>query len=162
MADERKDFLSQARFEFKLDDEKLNELYVESVSGLKLTIPVTQSDGPVGVKGKGTVVRQAAPSAVESQNVTVTFITSSDKPKAVSSWFYDSHSTPDAGGATGTKGVTKTATLTVFTQGASEGAQWEFKDVMPLSYEMSALDVGGNDSLKETVTFCYSYMLRKK
>ena len=157
---DKKEPLSQARFEFKTD--KLKNVLVESVSGLRLTIPVTQSDGPIGVSSKGAVNRQAAPSAVESQDITITFITSSKNPKAVSDWFYDSHSTPDTGGGTKTKGATQTATLTIFKQDSSASAQWEFKGVMPMTYSMSDLDVTSNQSLKETVTFAYEYLTRKK
>jgi phage tail-like protein len=152
--------LSQARFEFKTDS--LTDVLVESVSGLKLTIPVTQSDGPIGVSKGSKVNRQAAPSAVESQDITIKFITSSKTPKAVSDWFYDSHSTPDVGGKTKTAGKTQTATLTVFKQDASESAQWEFTGVMPMTYAMSEFDAAGNQSLTETVTFAYEYLLRKK
>lgn len=152
--------LSQARFEFKTDE--LTDVLVESVSGLKLTIPVTQSDGPIGVSKGSKVNRQAAPSAVESQDITIKFITSSKNPKAVSDWFYDSHSTPDAGGATKTTGKTQTATLTVFKQDGKDSAQWEFKGVMPMTYAMSDFDAAGNQSLTETVTFAYEYLMRKK
>lgn len=152
--------LSQAKFEFKTD--KLTGVLVESISGMKLTIPLTNSDAPVGVTEGGKVNRQAAPSAVESQDITIKFVTSSKNPKAVSDWFYDSHSTPDVGGATKTKGATQTATVTLFKQDGKASAQWEFKGVMPLSYEMSALDAGGSETLTETVTFAYEYFLRKK
>jgi phage tail-like protein len=152
--------ISQARFEFKTD--KLTDVLVESISGIKLTIPVTQSDGPIGVYKGSKVNRQAACSAVESQDITIKFVTSSKNPKAVSDWFYDSHSTPDVGGATKTKGETQNATITTFLQDGSASAEWEFKGVMPMTYAMSALDVGGNQSLTETVTFAYEYMLRKK
>lgn len=154
------EYLSQARFEFKT--EKLTDVLVESVSGLKLTIPVTQSDGPLGVKKGSVVNRQAAPSAVESQDITIKFITSSKNPKAVSDWFYESHSTPDLGGATKTKGETQTATLTVFKQDGKESAKWTFKGVMPMTYAMSDLDAAGNQSLTETVTFAYEYLMRDK
>ena len=152
--------LSQARFEFKTD--KLSGVLVESISGLKLTIPVTQSDGPIGVNQGSKVNRQAAPSAVESQDITITFVTSSKNPKAVSDWFYNSHSTPDVGGATQTKGKTQTATITVFKQDGKASAEWTFKGVMPQTYVLSALDVAGNQSLTETVTFAYEYLERKK
>jgi phage tail-like protein len=152
--------LSQARFEFKTD--KLSGVLVESISGLKLTIPVTQSDAPIGVSSGSKVNRQAAPSGVESQDITIKFVTSSKNPKAVSQWFYDSHSTPDVGGATKTKGVTQTATVSVFKQDGKEAAQWEFKGVMPMTYAMSDLDAAGNQSLTETVTFAYEYLARKK
>lgn len=153
--------LSQARFQFKADN--LDEgLLVESVSGLKLTIPVTQSDGPLGVTKGSKVNRQAAPSAVESHDITIKFITSSKNPKAVSDWFYDSHSTPDVGGATKTKGKHQVATITVFKQDGAESAQWEFKGVMPMTYAMSDFDAAGNQSLTETVTFAYEYLMRKK
>lgn len=152
--------LSQARFEFKTDS--LTDVLVESVSGLKLTIPVTQSDGPIGVFKGSKVNRQAAPSAVESQDITIKFITSSKNPKAVAKWFYDSHSTPDVGGATKTSGETQTATITVFKQDGSPSAEWEFNGVMPMTYAMSELDAAGNQSLTETVTFAYEYLLRKK
>jgi phage tail-like protein len=152
--------LSQARFEFKTNE--LTDVLVESVSGLKLTIPVTQSDGPIGVNKASKVNRQAAPSAVESQDITIKFVTSSKNPKAVSDWFYDSHSTPDVGGATKTKGKTQDATLTVFKQDGSASAEWEFKGVMPMTYAMSDFDAAGNQTLTETVTFAYEYLLRKK
>lgn len=152
--------LSQARFEFKTDS--LTDVLVESVSGLKLTIPVTQSDGPIGVSKGSKVNRQAAPSAVESQDITIKFVTSSKNPKAVSDWFYESHSTPDVGGATKTKGKTQTATLIVFKQDGSESATWEFKGVMPKTYAMSDFDAAGNQTLTETVTFAYEYLMRKK
>lgn len=152
--------LSQARFQFKADN--LDEgLLVESVSGLKLTIPVTQSDGPLGVTKGSKVNRQAAPSAVESHDITIKFITSSKNPKAVSDWFYDSHSTPDVGGATKTKGKNQVATITVFKQDGTESAQWEFKGVMPMTYAMSDFDAAGNQSLTETITFAYEYLMRK-
>lgn len=156
-----KEPLSQARYEFAADNLG-KDLLVESVSGVKMTIPVTNADGAFGVKTGSKVNRQAAPSAVESSDVTVTFVTSSKDPKAVSKWFYDSHSTPDLGGATGTKGKTEEATLTVFKQDGSPSASWTFKGVMPMTYKMSELDAAGNQSLKETITFCYEYVERTK
>lgn len=157
-----KEPLSQARFEFKADGLGADNLLVETVSGVKMSIPVTNSEGAFGVKSGSKVSRQASPSAVESNDVTVTFVTSSKDPQAVSKWFYDSHSTPDLGGATATKGQTKQATLTVFKQDASPSATWTFKGVMPMTYKMSDLDAAGNQALKETVTFCYEYVERTK
>lgn len=153
--------LSQARFEFKIDGLS-EDVLVESVSSVKMSIPVTNAEGAFGVKDKSKVNRQAAPSAVESNDVTITFVTSSKAPKAVSNWFYDSHSTPDLGGATKTKGKTDQATLTIFRQNGQASATWLFSGVMPMSYNLSALDAAGNESLKETVTFCYEYVERTK
>ncbi|MEB3828417.1 phage tail protein [Phormidium sp. CCY1219] len=156
-----KEPLSQARFEFKSDNLS-SDLLVESISGIKMSIPVTNAEGAFGVAAKSKVNRQAAPSAVESQEVTVTFVTSSKAPKAVADWFYESHSTPDLGGATKTKGKTEEATITVFKQDGSESASWTFKGVMPKTYNMSGLDAAGNEALKETVTFAYEYVKRTK
>ncbi len=154
-----KEPLSQARFEFKVDGLDVDAL-IESVSSFKMNIPVTNAEGAFGVKAGGKVNRQAAPSAVESNDVTITFVTSSKAPKAVSNWFYDSHSTPDLGGATKTKGKTDQATLKIFKQDGSESATWVFSGVMPMSYTLSGLNAAGNESLKETVTFAYEYVER--
>lgn len=156
-----KEPLSCGRFQWKCDNQT-DDLLVESISGIKMSIPVTNAEGAFGVKAGSKVNRQAAPSDLESHDVTVCFVTSSKAPKAVSDWFYDAHSTPDLGGGTKTKGKTQEATITVFKQDGTESASWTFKGVMPKTYKMSGLDAAGNESLKETVTFCYEYVQRTK
>jgi phage tail-like protein len=155
------EYLAAARFEFTSTD--LGDgLFVQKVSGLKMSIQVTSTDSPLGVTAGSKVTSQQAASGVKNENITITFVTNSSKPKAVSDWFYNSHPDRDLGGATQTKGVLKTADIKVFKQDGSESANWHFDGVMPLSYDMSALDVGGNQSLTETVTFSYTYVQRKK
>ena len=155
------EYLASARFEFNADGLD-NKLFVQKVSGLKMSIQVTATDGPLGVTMGSKVTAQQAASAVKNENITITFVTNSDKPKAVSDWFYNSHSDRDLGGATKTKGELKTADIKVFKQDGEESANWHFQGVMPLSYKMSNLDVAGNQALTETVSFSYTYVERKK
>lgn len=155
------EYLASARFQFTADGLG-DDLFVQKVSGLKMSIQVTGTDTPLGVSGGSKVTAQQAASAVKNENITITFVTNSNKPKAISDWFYDSHPNRDLGGATKTKGELKTADIKVFKQDGSESAHWHFDGVMPLSYKMSNLDVAGNQALTETVSFSYTYVQRKK
>lgn len=160
MADE-KEFLAAARFQFTSDDIG-DDLYVQKISGIKMTVPVVGNNSPFGVAASSKVGMQQAPSAVKSEEVTITFVTNSAKPKAVSDWFFNSHPDRETGGATQTKGQLKTADIKVFKQDGTESVNWHFEGVMPMSYKMSNLDATGNQPLTETVTFAYMYVQRVK
>jgi phage tail-like protein len=155
------EYLTNSRFQFTADGLD-GKLFVQKVTGLKMSIQVTATDSPAGVASDSKTTTQQAASAVKNENITITFVTNSDKPKAVSDWFYKSHPDRDLGGATQTKGELKTADIKVFAQDGSESAAWHFDGVMPLSYKMSGLDVQGNQALNETVTFSFTYVNRTK
>ncbi len=155
------EYLANSRFEFTADGLD-GKLFVQKVTGLKMSIQVTATDSPLGVTNATKATSQQAASAVKNENVTITFVTNSDKPKTVSDWFYDSHPNRELGGATKTKGALKTADIKVFAQDGSESAAWHFDGVMPLTYKMSGLDVAGNQPLTETVTFSFTYVNRTK
>ncbi len=155
------EYIAVSRFEFTSTD-LADGLFVQKISGLKMSIQVTSTDAPLGASAGSKVTMQQAASAVKNENITITFVTNTAKPKAVSDWFYQSHPDRDLGGATVTKGALKTADIKTFKQDGSESANWHFEGVMPLSYKMSGLDVSGNQPLTETVTFSYTYVQRKK
>jgi phage tail-like protein len=153
------EILACSKYYFSLDG--LDELVVKKVSGMGNTLQTAGTDKSFGVTKGGKSYIQATVTGVSNDKITAEYVATVGD-KRLYQWFYDSHSQVSTGGGSGTKGVRKTGSITLYNQAGQEAARWDLTGVMPNSYKTSKLEAGTEELFIETVEFVYESIHRKK
>jgi phage tail-like protein len=146
--------LSNSRFYFELDG--MTELVIKKVSGLQITLEAAGDMKSFGVSKGGKSQMQATVSGVTSGTLTIDFVATVEDT-SLHDWYRASHPAigPMGGGVSENSGERKNASLTVYTQGGEDAAQWQFTGVFPKSYKTSKMEPGSTELFTETVEIVY-------
>ncbi len=148
------ELLVSCRFYFEADG--ITDKQILEVSGLKAESPAAGADKVLG-SGKGALnLRQAAPTRVKFDKVTVKLVatTNTDLYK----WYEDCNK--NDGGKSDWKSNRKAASVTVYDQGGDMKARWELLNAYPDSYEGPKLEASSNDVANETLTLVHEGIKR--
>jgi phage tail-like protein len=146
--------LTNSRFYLEID--RMTELVVKKVSGLKITLDAAGDKKSYGVSKGGKSQMQATVSGVSSGVLSIDFVATVDD-KALHDWYRDSHPAvgPMAGGKSAKKGERRTASLTVYDQAGEPAAKWSFDGVFPKSYKTSKMEPGSTELFTEKIEIVY-------
>ncbi|WP_414552420.1 phage tail protein [Anabaena sp. CCY 0017] len=153
------EILACSKYYFELDG--LDDLIVQKVSGISITLQTAGDSKSHGVSKGGKSVIQATVTGVTNGNITVDFVATVEDRRLVD-WFVESHSEPIKGGGTISKGERKTGSIVLYNQGGEEAARWNLTGVMPKTYKSSKMAAGEEGLATETVEFAYESLHRVK
>ncbi len=149
--------LAGSRYYVEIDG--LSDLIVKSISGIGITLDTAGEMQAFGVTKEGKTQIQATVTGVTQGTLSIVFVATVEDNRLVE-WYRDSHSPPISGGGTATKGERKNASISLYNQGGTEAARWEYKGLMPKDYTSSKLTPGSTELYTETLTFAYEYFQR--
>ncbi|MEO1094789.1 MAG: phage tail protein [Cyanobacteria bacterium J06638_28] len=135
------------------------DLIVKKVSGIGITLETAGDMQSFGVTKDGKSQIQATVTGITQGTLTIEFVATVEDDRLVQ-WYRDSHSSPISGGGTNTKGERKNASISLYNQGGTEAARWEYQGLMPKTYTSSKLEPGSTELYTETVEFAYEYFQR--
>ena len=148
--------LVNCRFYFEADG--ITDKMILEVSGLTSETPAAGGDSVMGSGKKAVVVRQAAPTVVKFEPVTVKIVATSNKD--LYDWYEDCNK--NSGGKSDWDQNRKTASIVVYDQSATEQARWDIDNCYPTKYEGPQLEANSNDVANETITITHEGIKRVK
>ncbi|MEM9539690.1 MAG: phage tail protein [Cyanobacteria bacterium P01_E01_bin.42] len=146
-----KEVLTNSRFYVDIDG-IYSDLVIKSISGLGSSLEATEDSNAHGASKYAMSFMQATVTGVNANNITMTFMGSSED-SSLYNWYKWSHSSKFIGGMTLLGGTKKTATVVVYDQGGGEGARWNLFGLFPVSYKCSGFSADSNDLYQETIEF---------
>jgi phage tail-like protein len=148
------ELLVSCRFYFEADG--LTDKQILEVSGLSSESPAAGGDTVLG-SGKNAVnLRQATPTRVKFDQVTVKLVATTNKD--LYKWYEDCNK--NDGGKSDWKSNRKAASITVYDQGGEMKARWELQNAYPTKYEGPQLSAGSNDVANETLMLVHEGIKR--
>ena len=148
------ELLVSCRFYFEADG--LTDKQILEVSGLSAESPAAGADKVLG-SGKGALnLRQAAPTRVKFESVSVKLVATTNKD--LYKWYEDCNK--NDGGKSDWKSNRKAASVTVYDQGGDMKARWELQNCYPTKYEGPKLEAGSNEVANETLTLVHEGIKR--
>ncbi len=148
------ELLVSCRFYFEADG--ITDKQILEVSGLKAESPAAGADKVLG-SGKGALnLRQAAPTRVKFESVSVKLVATTNKD--LYKWYEDCNK--NDGGKSDWKSNRKAASVTVYDQGGDMKARWELQNAYPTKYTGPELSAGSNDVANETLTLVHEGIKR--
>jgi phage tail-like protein len=158
MAKLGEEVLVNCRFYFEASP-GISEKMVLEVSGLSAESPAAGGDKVLG-SGKSAInLRQAAPTRVKFQPVTIKMVATTDLD--LYKWYSDCNK--NAGGANQwSNNNRKEASIVIYDQGGDEKARWNILYAYPTKYEGPKLEAGGSDVANETLTLVHEGIERVK
>jgi phage tail-like protein len=158
MAKQNEEVLVNCRFYFQaspgIDDKMILE-----VSGLSAESPAAGGDKVLGSAKNAINMRQAAPTRVKFQSITVKMVATTDLD--LYNW-YSSCNKNEGGKNDWSKNNRKEASIVVYDQGGDEKARWNILNAYPTKYEGPKLEAGGSDVANETITLVHEGIKRVK
>lgn len=133
---------------FYLEADGLTDKQILEVSGLSSENPAAGGDKVLGSTKNAVNLRQAAPTRVKFQPVTIKYVatTNTDFYK----WYSDCNK--NSGGKSDWTKMRKAMSVSVYDQAGEMKARWEMRDCYPTKYEGPKLEAGGSDVASETIT----------
>ncbi len=153
MADQD-ELLVSCRFYFEA--EGITDKQILEVSGLSAESPAAGGDTVLGSGKNALNLRQAAPTQVKFEQVSVKVVATTNKD--LYKWYEDCNK--NEGGKSDWKSKRKAASVTVYDQAGDAKARWELQMCYPTKYEGPQLQAGSNDVANETLTLVHQGIKR--
>lgn len=154
VASQTEELLVSCRFYFEADG--LTDKQILEVSGLSAESPAAGGDKVLGSSKNALGLRQAAPTRVKFQAVTVKVVATTNKD--LYKWYEDCNK--NDGGKSDWASNRKAASVTVYDQAGDMKARWELVNAYPTKYEGPKLEAGSNDVANETLTLVHEGIKR--
>jgi phage tail-like protein len=141
---------------FYLEADGLTDKQILEVSGLSSENPAAGGDKVLGSTKNAVNLRQAAPTRVKFQPVTIKYVatTNTDFYK----WYSDCNK--NSGGKSDWTKMRKAMSVSVYDQAGEMKARWEMQNCYPTKYEGPKLEAGGSDVASETITCVHTSIER--
>lgn len=141
---------------FYLEADGLTDKMILEVSGLSSENPAAGGDKVLGSSKNAMNLRQAAPTRVKFQPVTVKYVATTNKD--FYKWYEDCNK--NEGGKSDWSSNRKAMSVTVYNQAGEMKARWEMQNCYPTKYEGPKLEAGGGDVASETITIVHEAIKR--
>lgn len=141
---------------FYLEADGLTDKMILEVSGLSSETPAAGGDKVLGSSKNAMNLRQAAPTRVKFQPVSVKYVATTNKD--FYKWYEDCNK--NEGGKSDWNSNRKAMSVTVYDQGGEMKARWEMQNCFPTKYEGPKLEAGGSDVASETITVTHEGIKR--
>ena len=141
---------------FYLEADSLTDKMILEVSGLSSETPAAGGDKVLGSSKNAMNLRQAAPTRVKFQAVTIKYVATTNKD--FYKWYEDCNK--NAGGKSDWSQNRRSMSVTVYDQGGDMKARWEMQNCFPTKYEGPKLEAGGSDVASETITVVHEGLVR--
>jgi len=141
---------------FYLEADGLTDKQILEVGGLSSENPAAGGDKVLGSTKNAINLRQAAPTRVKFQAVTVKFVATTNKD--FYKWYEDCNK--NEGGKSDWSKNRKAMSVSVYDQGGEMKARWEMQNCYPTKYEGPKLEAGGADIATETITVVHEGIKR--
>ena len=141
---------------FYLEADGLTDKMILEVSGLSSENPAAGGDKVLGSTKQAVNLRQAAPTRVKFQQVTVKYVATTNKD--FWKWYEDCNKV--AGGQSQWSSNRKGMSVTVYDQAGTPKARWNMVNCYPTKYEGPKLEAGGGDVASETITVVHEGIIR--
>lgn len=148
------ELLVSCRFYFEADG--LTDKQILEVSGLTAESPAAGGDTVLGSGKNAKNLRQACPTRVKFEQVTVKLVATTNKD--LYKWYEDCNK--NDGGKSDWKSNRKAASITVYDQGGDMKARWELQNAYPVKYAGPDLSASSNEVANETITLVHEDMKR--
>lgn len=144
------EFLTNCKFYFEADG--LTDKMVYKVSGIKSETPAAGGDKVLGSTKGGRNIRQAAPTQVKCQPITVQ-IYQQEGDRDLNKWYQDCNK--NAGGASDWNSNRKGCSIVAYNLQGTEVARWNLENAYPTNYEAGDLEAESNENATETITLVH-------
>jgi len=156
------EFLNNSKFFFEIEG---LDLLVQSVSGLGINITTAAQSSAVGVTADNKTQTEITPGICTYNDITVVCVATKEVKGAYDN-FREIHAQGYAGGASSGRESGKgrrTAKLAISDGKEQTAAEFQFEDMMPVSYSTSEFSIsGGSTQVLETITYKFIHMKREK
>lgn len=141
---------------FYLEADGLTDKMILEVSGLSSENPAAGGDKVLGSGKQAINLRQAAPTRVKFEQVTVKYVATTNKD--FWTWYTDCNK--NEGGQSQWSSNRKAMSVSVYDQAGSMKARWEMQNCYPVKYEGPKLEAGASDVASETISVVHEGIKR--